>query len=161
MELLTFKIWNIHNNPLYEWWKVRKWFKRPYLKLSHIGKYEWMFGLPICMDYYNKFIDIKISNVGWKDKYDEPRFEWLPYINLLFFRKWQITWVFTYIEEPGNFIQQVLTEAVYEAMLDINYYNRTLNETVEKHCLTGTDGKTYTIAPYLTTEGCITYYNGK
>lgn len=90
------KGWNEYNNPWYVWWKCRKYFKKPKWRLFNCGKIEWFFGLPCRHDYYNRILDIKFSSLGWKDKYNSPRHEWDPYINIVFLRKWQIFWIFTY-----------------------------------------------------------------
>ena len=71
------EIWNEYHNPFYIWWKCRKYFKFPNIKI-HTGGLTWFFGYPICKEYLNKFIDFRMSALGWKDKYNSPRHEWDP-----------------------------------------------------------------------------------
>ena len=51
--------WNRYKNPLYHWWKARKYFKRPKCHF-YKGKITWFFGFPIKKEYLNKIIDINI-----------------------------------------------------------------------------------------------------
>lgn len=113
------KLWNEYHNPIYYWWKVRKYFKFPSIRF-YKGKKTWFFGLPIRNDCYNRFIDIRLSGLGWKDKYNSPRFEWHPYIMIMFFRKWQIIWIFYY--KPDH---------TWEAILDYLYYGKSIEEAIE------------------------------
>jgi hypothetical protein len=129
------KFLNQYNNPFYIWWKVRKIFKFPKIHL-YCGKITWFFGLPCRFDYYNRFIDIHTSGVGWKWKYDEPCFEWNPHIAITFFRKWQIIWVFTYYKKQAL----ALNEATWEAMLGLIYRDKDLATVVKEN--TWSDGTT-------------------
>lgn len=116
--LKKIQIWNIYHNPIYYWWKVRKYFKFPSI-LFYKGKKVWFFGLPISDKYYNKFIDIRFSGLGWKDKYSTPRLEWQPYISILFLNKYHLVWSFVY--NP---------DYTWEAILDILYYGKTLEQAI-------------------------------
>lgn len=117
------KLWNEYNNPLYHWWKVKKYFKRPKAHL-YIGKKIWFFGLPCKDEYYNSILDITSSAVGWKDKYNSPRHEWDPYIAITLFRKWQILWIFNWGKDSLKNI------STWEALLTYLYYRRSLSRSI-------------------------------
>lgn len=89
--------WNV---PLNSWWKVRKLFKRPhmYFNIYKIDDYS--------KEYYNKYVNFGISDVGWKWKFNEIRYEEPPYIALALFRKWKImiTWSIKGYDEVGNIV---------------------------------------------------------
>lgn len=103
-------------NPLHHWWKVRKVFKRPKCHF-YIGKRIWFFGLPILDEYYNKYITLNISKLGYKIKYNDVRHEWDPYIQIRLFRKWDIILIFNYIDknDPDSDTRNCAT---WEAMID-------------------------------------------
>lgn len=61
-------------NPLRTWWKARKIFKIPKLKI-YCGK--WKIGLPIYSKNVLSLIDIYSYDLTWKDKYVIPRFDFL------------------------------------------------------------------------------------
>lgn len=118
------QLWNEYHNPIYYWWKAKKYFKFPSIRF-YKGKKTWFFGLPIRNEYYNRFIDIRFSGLGWKDKYDSPRLEWQPYISILFFRKYQLIWSFVY--EPDH---------TWEAILDFLYYSKSISKAIENNTWT-------------------------
>ncbi len=125
------KYFNEYSNPFYCWWKVRKIFKRPKCHF-YIGKRTWFFGLPICTDYYNRFISIHISNVGWKWKYDEVRHEWDPYIQIRLFRTWDIILIFNWTskQDPDSGIRSMST---WEAILDYLYNKKSIKDCIFEH----------------------------
>lgn len=132
------KLWNEYHNPLYHWWKVRKEFKRP--KCHFIfGKNLWWFGLYINKKYYNKFIHFRMSAVGYKWKWDEPRHEWDPFIQICFFRKYHIIWVFNWINKKDK-QSYIKSMATWEAILRRIYCNNTLQETIEQNTWEDDDG---------------------
>ena len=57
------------------------------------------------------------KQVGWKSKYDSPRWEYNPYIAIILFRKWAISWTIGWKDYMQNL-------ATWEAILDYNYYDR-------------------------------------
>ena len=126
---IKFKLYNEYHNPFYYWWKVRKIFKRPKCHVS-IRKNIWFFGLPCRKEYYNRFLSINISNLGWKSKYNSPRHEWDPYISIVLFRKWQLLILFGYW---GKTIDGVKDLATWEAMLDYLYYNIPTDKLINRH----------------------------
>ena len=123
--------WNEYHNPLYPWFKCRKYFRRPNIHLLK-GKNIWFFGLPCRRDYYNKIIDIRFSSLGWKDKYNSPRHEWDPYISIVFLRKYHLIWIFNYVVK-GDSNGSTRNIATWEAMLDYLFYGRTLDQCKKSH----------------------------
>ena len=125
------KLFNEYKNPFYTWWKVRKIFKRPKCHII-IGEHIWFFGIVILDEYYNPFISIKTSNVGWKWKYDEVRHEWDPYIQIRFFRKWDIIFVFNWIDKKDR-DSTCRSMATWEAILDYLYNSKSIQECINYH----------------------------
>lgn len=122
---------NEYKNPLYYWWKVRKIFKRPKCHFMY-GKDIWFFGMYILKEYYNPIIHIKFQGLGWKWKYDEVRHEWDPYIQICFFRKWHLIWLFNWITKEDR-DSSVRSMATWEAILDYLYNNKTIEECITRH----------------------------
>ncbi len=120
---------NEFNNPYHYWWKVRKYWKMPKFHLAHIGKVTWWFGLPCNREYYNKYFDCFISGLGWKDKYDVPRFEWDPYLCITFFRKWQIIFVWNYcpyfMKKENRLFEIETSESTWTAIVGMAEYGWT------------------------------------
>lgn len=104
-------------NPLRTWWKVRKWFRipKPSIYFGHI-----ISGLPC--ELPDKWIKLHSYDVTWKDKYDSPRFEFTPQINLELFKKYQLLLTF---QTNNNDVQ-------WETILDIVYYNKSLKDAINK-----------------------------
>ena len=125
------KLFNEYKNPFYIWWKVRKIFKRPKCHVL-IGKRVWFFGIAILDQYYNPIISIKTSNVGWKWKYDEVRHEWDPYIQIRFFRKWDIIFIFNWIDKKDR-DSTCRSMATWEAILDYLYNSKSMQECINYH----------------------------
>ena len=135
--------WNEYHNPLYIWWKVRKYFKRPKAHF-HFGKPEWFFGFPIREDYINPVIDIRFSSLGWKSKYNSPRHEWDPYISITFFRKYRLLWLFNFITE-NNSEESTRSMATWEAILDYLYFDKSLEWVRNNHVWLNNDKSEITI----------------
>ena len=123
------KYWNEYHNPLYHWWKVRKYFKKPKCHF-YKGKITWFFGFPMRKDYLNPILDIRFSALGWKSKWNDFRHEWDPYISIVFFRKWQLLWIFNWID-PNNKDSGIKSMATWEAILDVLYNKKSLSESIE------------------------------
>lgn len=103
-------------NPFKTWWKVRKWFKFPKPSI-YFGPI--VSGLPYGLP--DKWIELYIYDVTWKDKYNSPRFEFTPQINLDLFKKYQLLLTF-----------QTSDDYIYwETILDIIYYNKSLKEAID------------------------------
>lgn len=129
--ILKLKLFNEYRNPFYHWWKVRKIFKMPKCHL-YIGKQTWFFGLCIRDEYYNPIISIKTSALGWKWKYDEVRHEWDPYIQIRLFRKWDIIFIFNWIEKNDPY-SNTRSMATWEAILDYIYNKYPLEKCINNH----------------------------
>ena len=103
-------------NPFKTWWKVRKWFKFPKPSI-YFGPI--VSGLPYGIP--DKWIELYIYDVTWKDKYNSPSFEFTPQINLNLFKKYQLLLTF-----------QTNDDYLYwETILDIIYYNKSLKEAID------------------------------
>ena len=105
-------------NPLRIWWKVRKWFRIPKPSI-YFGPI--ISGLPCGLP--NKWIELHSYDVTWKDKYDSPRFEFTPQINLELFKKYQLLLTF----QTNN------NDVYWETILDIIYYNKSLKEAIDRN----------------------------
>ena len=103
-------------NPFKTWWKVRKWFKFPKPSI-YFGPI--VSGLPYRLP--DKWIELHIYDVIWKDKYNSPSLEFTPQINLDLFKKYQLLLTF-----------QTRNDYIYwETILDIIYYNKSLKEAID------------------------------
>ena len=78
------------DNPIKTMWKARKVFKLPKLHFR-CGKYWY----PVLWCSKPNYIHIRTCDVGWKDKWDTPRFESVPHIwiylfglNLVWYWEW-------------------------------------------------------------------------
>ena len=125
------KLWNEYHNPWYHWWKVRKIFKRPKCHF-YKGKITWFFGFPCRSNYLNSIVDIRFSSLGWKDKYSSPRHEWDPYISIVFFRKWQLLWIFNWVDKNDEY-SNTRSMATWEAILDHLYYKKSIDWCKRNH----------------------------
>ena len=138
------KTWNMYHNPLYYWWKARKYFKRPKAHF-HCGNIVWFFGFPCRKDYLNPVIDFRMSSLGWKYKWDTCRHEWDPYISILFFRRWQLLWVFNWVKKEDEF-GHIRSMATWEAILDYVHNKFTIEKCIKRHTWEGSKhGEEYEI----------------
>ena len=103
-------------NPFKTGWKVRKWFKFPKPSI-YFGPI--VSGLPYGLP--DKWIELYIYDVTWKDKYNSPRFEFAPQINLDLFKKYQLLLTFQTSDD----------DIYWETILDIIYYNKSLKEAID------------------------------
>lgn len=141
------KIWREYHSPYYCWNKVKKYFKKPDAYF-YKGKIQWFYGFPMKKNYLNSIIDIRFRNLGWKDKYDSPRFEWNPYISIVFFRKYQLLWTFFY--DKNDYCKNMAT---WEAILGMIYYNKSINEVYLDNLWFDEENKLITIEDNLTDYG--------
>lgn len=139
--------WNEYHNPLYVWWKCRKWFKLPYIHFYR-GPIVWTFGMPSSIIIYNKYLDFRMMALGWKTKYDKYEYEWSPYIALTIYRKWQLLLTFNY-EKAGDNDSWVRNMATWEAMMDVLWHNKSIYKAVKNHVWDGN----ITILRHLTSKG--------
>lgn len=114
-------------NPLKTISKVKNIFKKPKLNI-YIGKV--IQGFPLSKYSLGKILTIWCNDIYWKDKYDSPRFEFPPQINIVFFRKWQIflEWK-SPIQEYNGF--WCIEDCYWEAMLWYLYYHKSPKEACE------------------------------
>lgn len=82
-------------NPLKTWWKVRKLFKFPKIKLFY-GNVDKISTGSIFPDWFDKNSNFyfQCSDVIYKWKFDDVCLECPPYITLVLFKKWKITLIF-------------------------------------------------------------------
>lgn len=138
--------WYRYHNPYYYWWKVKKYFKKPICHFS-CGKVKWFFGHKP-KNGLNKVLDIDLSALGWKSKYDSPRHEWDPYISIVFFRKWELLWIFNWVSKEDR-LSDTRSMATWEAILDILYFNRSLDWVKKHHVWETTNREKIKINPNL------------
>ena len=53
-------------------------------------------------------IAIKTTNLGWKDKYNAPRYEWAPQFAIYFFRWQYITWWSSPVDDNDEYYEAIL-----------------------------------------------------
>lgn len=110
-------------NPLKTWWKAREYFKFPKVKFS-IG------GIELCpigwVENISRILDIHICDVGWKSKFNSPRFESCPQICITLFRKYcfSIFLHVSYIDLEGRLCDVDLE--YWEYLLDYLYFHKKL-----------------------------------
>jgi hypothetical protein len=82
-------------NPLQTWWKVRKFFKFPKIKLFY-GNVDKASTGYIYVDWFDRDSNFyfRYSDVYYKWKWDDICLECPPYITLVLFKKWKISLVF-------------------------------------------------------------------
>lgn len=108
---------DVYSNPLYyQNSKILKVFKRCPFKI-HIGKYHYiMFSDPI----RNRPIEILFTGLGWKDKYNSPRYEYPPNILFKFFNfEFRIIWTW------GDYLKDTI---YWEDVLSYYEYNTSLKD---------------------------------
>lgn len=118
--LISFSI----ENPLKTWWKARKYFKFPDVRIvltNNIHAYPYA-----SSKWRGTLLDVDIHDVYWKDKYNSPRHERNPLIYICLFSKWSlwITFHKTFINEFGDKTDESIH--YWEYMLDYLYYSKTL-----------------------------------
>ena len=132
-----FQTWNREHNPYYYWYKVKDIFKRPKAHFI-IAKDYWMYGFPASRKYYNLIIDISSSSLGWKTKYNSYRHEWDPYINIVFFRRFHLIWLFNWIDKNDKY-SSTRNMATWEAILEYLYNNKSLDHVIKENVWKGED----------------------
>lgn len=116
-------------NPFRTWWKARKYFKFPKLKI-----YTWKYSN---RSESSKLLNITFRDIEWKDKWRSPRHEYNPIIQLTFFRKFAIELIFT---------NKVDDTIYWETILDYLYYSKNIYESVNNNIWK--DSKGSLINPY-------------
>lgn len=157
---LTFQ-WGKHYKclqcPFATWWKARKYFKKPKFKFyfgpmwKYKGKVHTEFGeyddyeykggywpaasTEFLKRYTPKWFPIHVSswNIGWKDKYNTPRYEHLGHFIIFFGRDYHKHWQFSMtVTAPNFFCNNDCTvedhdENYWESMLWYLHYADTYN----------------------------------
>lgn len=107
-----------YKNPLLFWTKVKDIFKKPPLHI-HIGKYRYMM---MCDWIRIPPIGLFINGLGWKDKYNSPRFETPPNILIKIFNfeiRFIWTWIIKYHSwDDYNYWVSILDKVVYKREID-------------------------------------------
>lgn len=124
-------------NPLKTWWKARKYFKCPKIRVHKLGKLihkkiHTQFGDYIddgllycpyaCLDRIGSVLSIYSADVMWKDKFNSPRHERSPIIWILLFKRigFCITFSNTF---QGEYGEEVSGDMQYwEFLLSYLYY---------------------------------------
>lgn len=115
--------WSIEN-PFKTWWKARKYFKLPKIKIS-FSKSKWSFPYASKLRQ-GKILDINIHDVIWKDKYDSPRTERSPLIYICLFGKYSI-WITPSITYKDEFNEKHNGNDYYwDYLLSYVYYTDSL-----------------------------------
>lgn len=106
-------------NPLRTWWKARKYFIRPKISIHFFTNP--IYNCPYAsLNWISNLLDICSNDIGWKDKFDDPRFETAPYIWVCLFKR---------IGFSINFIvnKDGIKENLYwEYLLNYLYYSKSL-----------------------------------
>lgn len=108
-----------YNDPLYWWKKVKNIFKKPPCKV-HIGKYNY---LMLCDPIRERKIYFASNGLGYKLKYDSPRFEYIPNILFKFFN-WEIRIFWTW----GDSLKDTF---YWETILDILINKKSLRSAID------------------------------
>lgn len=111
-------------NPLKTIRKDKYYFKKPKLSI-YIGKV--IQGFPLSKYSLGKILTVWCNDICWKDKYNSPRFEFTPQVNIVFFKKWQIflEWK-SPVQEYNGF--WCIEDCYWEAILWYLYYNKSPKE---------------------------------
>lgn len=153
-------------NPFRTWWKCRKYWKIPKIKLfcGRMYKKEYYSedstikdkqGIPIFKKgdvnyiqkgfiyfvspnylkwdkhWWNKFITIDSSDIGWKDKYNTPRYEHNPFFSIIIgtnlYKAFQFALILKCpVKRDENY--WIYEDDYWESMLNFVYYNIPLYE---------------------------------
>lgn len=93
--------WNWKNEENWPLAYINKFCKKGYFhkptRKIYIGSlYELPCTYSLCRQRW--WVQINVSNIWWKDKFNTPRFECNPYFTITFFKKWCISIYWTYPE---------------------------------------------------------------
>lgn len=109
-------------NKQYPWLKIGDYHKFKNLPMVRRAK-DWIFKL-FGSYYWVQIgwpISIRTNELGWKDKFNSPRFEWTPAFYIFFF-KWQF--VIHWVAPDGN------NDRYYEMILNyIHYCDKDIEKT--------------------------------
>ena len=136
------QLYNLYSNPLYHWWKARKVFKFPNVHFI-FGKDVFFYGMYVNKDFYNRIFSIVSVGLGYKTKYNDFRFEYDPFIEICFFRKFHFIIKFDYLCKKDK-LSGFTNDSTWEAMLDYTS-GLPIEECIKKHIWTNIKGDLYTI----------------
>lgn len=110
-------------NPFKTWWKVRKYFKRPKTRIKFFYK---LYHPYASSSWCGKILDIKITDLKWKDKWNSPRHEGNPLIYFCLFKRFGF-YITTCIEYYNEFGEKENGDMEYwEYILNYLYYKKRL-----------------------------------
>lgn len=110
-------------NPFKTYWKARKYFIRPKIRFQCV--------LGPQHNYTGRLLELNIQDISWKDKYNSPRHEIDPRINIV---------LFNYIEFYISFTHN--DNIIYwETILDYLYYEHNLYHACENNIWDNLIGK--------------------
>lgn len=118
MNLITKLFYIRIENPFKTWWKVRKYFKLPEIR---IYKQKYTSGPPYKNGKGN-LLYIWTHDLFWKDKFNSPRHEVNPICNIILFNKIRI--IFSLNPKKCD------DHIYWETLLDFLYYGFSLQEAI-------------------------------
>lgn len=113
------------SNPLKEYNKVKHFFNPLKMKVQ-FGKTYNLGGFPLYLNNLPYILYIGCFGVSWKDKYNTPRHEFNPCVNIILFRKWKIYISWNYFENGEDRSMEY-----WEAALMWLYYKKGLVYSVK------------------------------
>lgn len=124
-------------NPLKLWMQCKDVFVAPHITIE-----KWNID-----DTDAKILDIRVSGLGWKEKYGYLEYEYPPFIELSLFKKWK--WIMRF-DSPH--VKDSTEFCYWEGMLSYIYKNnKDLVKTYQDNIWESKDNNhLYTIMPYLT-----------
>lgn len=105
-------------NPFKTFNKIKKFFIKP--------KFNIVYNCWYYSKYNPKILSLYITDVIWKDKYNTPRFEINPKLDIILFRRWHFRLEFGF--DNGGCYDMTY----WETALNWIYYNKTLQESVDE-----------------------------
>lgn len=114
--------WESWKNPLRTVWKARKVFKKPFWNI-YIGPYH----NGTYFHYKSFLLSYTTQDILWKDKYDTPRFEYHPKIDIVLFKFYHIH---IHLESPRTLLN--VDDDYFEQMIwFLEYCNGNLEKAKE------------------------------
>lgn len=118
-------------NPLKTYNKIKNYFK-PLTRSTQFCKVYLGSGYPLLYQKYGKILDIRAYDVVWKDKWNDPRHEYNPCVNIVFFNKWKIFIQWSFKEYDKGKLEDHSCE-YWEAALSWLYYKKDLYSSVKEN----------------------------
>lgn len=123
-DYISIECWS---NPLRSWWKARKYFRRPQIKVHFFSDYS--LNCPFARyDYTAKIFHFMSADVMWKDKWNSPRHERNPLIWCCLFKKFGFSIAFHITYEDELCKERDGSMEYWEYMLDYLHYSKTLKD---------------------------------